>query len=58
MDLKLIDKVAFVGGSSKGIGYGIACQLAAEGAKVVLCARNKDQLERAAESIRSKSFLI
>ncbi|HLC81150.1 MAG TPA: SDR family oxidoreductase [Candidatus Nanoarchaeia archaeon] len=54
MDLKLKDKVAFVGGSSKGIGYGIAKQLAAEGAKLVLCARNRQQLEQAAESIRSK----
>lgn len=54
MDLKLKNKVAFVGGSSKGIGKAIALQLAREGADVILCARNKDNLEQFAQSLREK----
>ena len=52
MDFKLKDKVAFVGGSSKGIGKGIALQLAREGAHLILCARNKEHLEKTSAFIR------
>ena len=36
MDLELKGKIAIVGGASKGIGYGIARTLAAEGARVAI----------------------
>lgn len=52
MDLKLKNKVAYIGGSSKGIGKGIAIQLAKEGCNLILCARNKESLEETAEIIR------
>ena len=53
MDLGLKDKVAIVGGASKGLGRACAEVLAGEGAKVVVCSRTRDELERTAEEIRA-----
>jgi len=50
----LKEKVAVVTGASRGIGRVIALKLAAEGAKVVLSARNAEALEVVADEIRSK----
>ena len=47
MDLALNGKAAIVGGSSQGLGRAIAEELAAEGADVVICARDSARLERA-----------
>ena len=44
MDLGLKDKVAIIGGSSRGIGRAIAIALAKEGASVTICARNEPAL--------------
>ena len=46
MELGLAGKVAIVTGSSKGIGLQTALQLVQEGAKVTLCARGEEQLNR------------
>ncbi len=46
MDLGLTDKVVIVGGASKGIGRATALAFAQEGAKVVICARNPELLEK------------
>ncbi|MBM3678436.1 MAG: SDR family oxidoreductase [Actinobacteria bacterium] len=51
MDLGLQGKVAIVGAASKGIGRACAQGLAAEGAKVVICSRNQEEIERAASEI-------
>jgi 3-oxoacyl-[acyl-carrier protein] reductase len=51
VDLGLRGKVAFVGGSSQGLGRAIADELAGEGAAVVLCARNEARLRQAREDI-------
>jgi 3-oxoacyl-[acyl-carrier protein] reductase len=51
MDLGLKDKVALVTASSRGLGKAVAWQLAREGAKLVICARNKDVLEATADEI-------
>ena len=51
MDLGLHDKVALVAASSKGLGYGIAKALAADGAKVSLCSRSADEVSAAADTI-------
>lgn len=47
MDLGIRGKRALVLGSSSGIGRSIAAELAAEGAQVALCSRNRERLERA-----------
>jgi 3-oxoacyl-[acyl-carrier protein] reductase len=52
MDLELKDKVAIVGGASKGLGRACAQVLAAEGARVALCSRSQPDLEKAAQEIR------
>ena len=52
MDLGLKDRVAIVAASSQGLGKACAMELAHEGAKVVICARDKVQLAAAAGEIR------
>ena len=47
MDLGLKDRVAIVGGSSRGIGRAIALAIAHEGANVTICARTESDLRRA-----------
>ncbi len=53
MDLGLAGKVAIVAASSRGLGRAIAEELAAEGARVVICARGEEALRAAAAEIRS-----
>ncbi len=53
MDLGLTGKVALVGGASQGMGRAIAAGFAREGAKVSICARGGEALERAADEIRT-----
>jgi len=53
MDLGLADKVAIVTGSSRGLGLASALALAAEGARVCICARGAPALEEAAEQVRA-----
>ncbi|HYY02807.1 MAG TPA: SDR family oxidoreductase [Gaiellaceae bacterium] len=43
----LHDKTALVTGGSRGLGFAIARELVDEGARVVICARDLDRLERA-----------
>jgi 3-oxoacyl-[acyl-carrier protein] reductase len=52
MDLQLRDKVAIVGGASKGLGRACAEVLAEEGVKVAICSRTKADLEKAGQEIR------
>ena len=52
LDLGLGGKVAIITGGSEGLGRAAAERLAAEGARVAICARRADVLERAAEGIR------
>ena len=52
MNLGLEGKVAIVGGASQGIGYGIAQELAREGATVAITARREKDLLAAAERLR------
>lgn len=55
MELGLKDKVAIVSASSKGLGKACAIGLAREGAKVVICARNLTELEKAKVEIENSS---
>ena len=51
MDFGLTGKVALVAAASKGLGRAVAHELAAEGARIVMCARGKDALETARSEI-------
>jgi 3-oxoacyl-[acyl-carrier protein] reductase len=52
MQTHLAGKIALVCAASKGLGKAAALSLAAEGARVAICARNADALEAAAADIR------
>src|SRR5262245_37433240 len=52
MNLELHDKTALVSGSSKGIGFAIAAQLAAEGALVIVNGRSPESVSDALHEIR------
>lgn len=52
MDLSLLDKRCIVVGGGRGLGAEIACQLAAEGADIVIVARTKADLEATCERVR------
>jgi 3-oxoacyl-[acyl-carrier protein] reductase len=51
MDLGLAGRVALVTGASKGIGFGVASGLVAEGAKVAVASRDAARIEAAAARI-------
>ena len=52
MDLGLSNNVAMISGASRGIGRAIALGLAAEGCRLSLCARGREQLEATAQEAR------
>ena len=61
MKIDLAGKKALIGGSSKGIGLGIASQLAESGASVCLMARNKSKLKEIINQLpnsENHSYLI
>src|SRR6266550_4529667 len=53
VDLQLRDKVAVIGGASKGLGRACAEVLAQESVRVTLCSRSASDLEKAAKEIRA-----
>jgi 3-oxoacyl-[acyl-carrier protein] reductase len=55
MDLGLKGRVALVAAASRGLGRAIAEALAAEGAKVGICAREAEALEAARQEIASRT---
>lgn len=52
MDINLVNKKAFVCGSTQGIGKAAAVELANLGASVVLLARNEESLKRARSELK------
>ena len=55
MKISLEGKSALVGGSSKGIGFGIAKQLAESGASVCLMARDEKKMKELVQSLPSNN---
>jgi 3-oxoacyl-[acyl-carrier protein] reductase len=55
MNLGLKNKVALVGGASKGLGYAVARALAAEGAQVSMASRDADAIRAAADALRKET---
>lgn len=55
MDLGIKDRVAIVAASSKGLGRATALGLAREGAKLTICARDRDTLFKTADNIISET---
>jgi 3-oxoacyl-[acyl-carrier protein] reductase len=51
MDLGLAGKVAIVTGASRGLGLASARALLAEGARVVICGRTREPLDRATQEL-------
>src|SRR5260221_397950 len=54
MNLELINKTVLISGSTKGIGFAIASQLAAEGARVIVNGRSDKAVQSALEQIRKQ----
>ncbi len=54
MDLGLKGKVALVAASSRGLGFAVAEELAAEGASIVMCSRSSESIQSAGTSIAER----
>ncbi|MBE9481373.1 MAG: SDR family oxidoreductase [Bacteroidetes bacterium] len=55
MDLGIKDKIVLVTASSKGLGKAVALRLSQEGAKVMICSRNKENLLKTRDEISNKT---
>ncbi|CAN5662773.1 SDR family oxidoreductase [soil metagenome] len=55
MDFGLMGRVALVGGSSRGLGFAVARELAVEGCSLVLCSRDGEVLEAARADIADET---
>ena len=56
MELYLENKAFVVGGASSGLGRAVAEQLVAEGARVLLVARNEDALQEAVQELGEQAY--
>jgi NAD(P)-dependent dehydrogenase (short-subunit alcohol dehydrogenase family) len=54
MDLQLQDKIAFISGSTAGIGFAIATRFLKEGAEVIINGRAQDSIEKAITELRAR----
>src|SRR4026208_288487 len=55
-DLK--DKVVLITGGSRGLGLVLAREFAQEGARLVICARDEDELQRARTDLESRGAQV
>lgn len=56
MDLKLRDKIAFVSGSTSGIGFAIAKRLLIEGAQVIVNGRTQKSVDEAVSQLKNSAM--
>jgi NAD(P)-dependent dehydrogenase (short-subunit alcohol dehydrogenase family) len=54
----LADRVALITGGSRGLGLEIARVMAAQGARVAICARHEEELERAREDLAARGAAV
>jgi NAD(P)-dependent dehydrogenase (short-subunit alcohol dehydrogenase family) len=54
----LRDKVVLITGGSRGLGLVLAREFAKEGSRLVICARDKEELERARDDLESRSTQV
>jgi NAD(P)-dependent dehydrogenase (short-subunit alcohol dehydrogenase family) len=52
--IELAGRVALVTGGSRGLGLVIARELAARGVRLAICSRDRDELDRAVQSLRAR----
>src|SRR6476469_4231528 len=52
------DKVVVITGGSRGLGLALARQFGREGAKLVICSRDQDELERAAGELHGRGIVV
>ena len=57
MDLGLTGRVALVTGASRGIGFGIARTLTAEGAKVAVSSSSRERIEQAGAELGARGYV-
>jgi 3-oxoacyl-[acyl-carrier protein] reductase len=57
MDLGIAGRVALVTGASRGMGRGIAAELAREGARVAISSRSRERIDAAAAQIGATAFV-
>jgi 3-oxoacyl-[acyl-carrier protein] reductase len=57
MDLGIEGKAALVTGASKGLGFGVARALAAEGVRVAISSRSEERIRQAAQEIGATAFV-
>ncbi|MCY3718154.1 MAG: SDR family oxidoreductase [Anaerolineaceae bacterium] len=55
MNLGLENRVALVAAASKGLGFGVARALAADGARVSICSRTAEDVEAAGQALRDET---
>jgi 3-oxoacyl-[acyl-carrier protein] reductase len=55
VDLELAGKTALVCAASRGLGLAVATELAQEGVRIVMCARDADVLERARANVAART---